>query len=84
MYFYLSHATHTCRPPLIIIIFLPIFVVTGKGVSSNRRQSIRYGKGVKGGRRGSLALDRSWESINKARDTVDTYRGTVGWGGHLR
>lgn len=40
----------------------------GKGKKSrHRRGSTRHGIGVKGGRRGSLAIDKSWEAINKAR-----------------
>eukprot|EP00752_Nemacystus_decipiens_P002699 g2520.t1 len=37
----------------------------------NRRNSTRHGIGVKGGRRGSMAIDKSWEAINKARSQAD-------------
>eukprot|EP00903_Cladosiphon_okamuranus_P012465 g11674.t1 len=42
-----------------------------KGKSRHRRSSMRHGIGVKGGRRGSMAIDKSWEAINKARAQAD-------------
>lgn len=35
--------------------------------SRHRRSSMRHGIGVKGGRRGSMAIDKSWEAINKVK-----------------
>ncbi|CBJ33535.1 similar to camp and camp-inhibited cgmp 3,5-cyclic phosphodiesterase [Ectocarpus siliculosus] len=42
-----------------------------KSKGHHRRRSTRHGLGVKGGRRGSLAIDKTWEAINKSRAEAD-------------
>lgn len=65
IFFVLVLATHVWLASVHIYV-LALAADGGRGTKGrSRRTSVRHGIGVKGGRRGSMAIDKSWEAINK-------------------
>lgn len=58
-----------CPPTWLASVHIYVLALAADGRKGtkgrNRRGSMRHGIGVKGGRRGSMAIDKNWEAINK-------------------